>query len=69
MPLSGGGESYQSVFEETQREEDSSQSKDSVKERPYNVKSLVDILGENAEEKLKIKLFDAPQYFEKEEER
>ena len=69
MPLSGGGESYRSVFEETEREEEESQSKDSIKERPYNVKSLVDILGENAEEKLKIKLFDAPQYFDKEEER
>ena len=69
IPISENGESYRSVFEETEREEESSKSKDSIRERPYNVKSLVDILGDNAEEKLKIKLFDAREYFEDVEER
>ena len=35
----------------------------------YNVKPLKDILGEDAEKKLNIKLFDAPKFFDKEEEK
>jgi hypothetical protein len=61
-------ESYQSVFEETIENADSQEGSE-TKEKEFKVKPLTDILGENAEEKLNIKLFDAPQYFDNDEEK
>ena len=62
-------DSYRSVFEETSKEDDYSEDDENTKRRSYNVKPLKEILGEDAEEKLKIKLFDAPEYFDDDEER
>lgn len=53
-------DSYRSVFEETSKEDDYSEDDVETKPRSYNVKPLKEILGEDAEEKLKIKFFDAP---------
>jgi hypothetical protein len=60
-------EECDSVFQSTQKIEEDYQPP--VKEKQYKVKSLNDILGADAEKKLNIKLFDAPKFFDKDEEK